>query len=792
MKMKIEKIVGWKAIVVLLEAIVILYSVLIFFRSNQTYYFEGSSLISKYGIFVEDFMDLYGDGFYLDSSLHADAEDLSEDQNELDLMTVESPAVDLKRGSYKVTINYLVGDGEETYTASADYNTWPVITERTGVKFAEDQTEVTYELRSSIGIKGYKVTANFEDAIFLFVHSIKIEETNDWKNVNLILVLLVIFLLDFIYLYYNRVPEQKKRSFRIWISAFGILILFSSMPLLSIYQKAGHDLLFHLYRIEGIKNALLDGQFPVRVPYSWLNGYGYAVSIFYGDSFLYFPAVLRIIGFTVQGAYKAYVLVINIATILVSYYCFDKIIKDRKIAFAGCTVYSLAPYRLLCTYLRCSVGEYTAMLFLPLVLYGLYRIYEETDKKVKWLPLVIGFSGLIQCHVISTLLATIFTALFCLARLKETFQWKNFKQLLIAVFAVIIIDFWFLVPFLDYFRFDYYSTELTALGNTNAQGTYPVKLFTLFPRGAGDAYSVAKGVGVTGEMSYPLGAAFGVVGVCYLFYLLSRKDIEKKDKIIKIGNCALIGGCIATFMACVWFPWDFIQEMFNGKFAMIVQNIQFPWRMLGTATLLFSVVFMCLIVKLRESDDKKIARVFGLSVIALFFISASYFYSDNEERRWSLYLQEEADIEKSDSNANAVMGGEYLLKGTDRDCWQDTDVWSEGKLSTLDYRREGGSSFVTCQNGGEAETYVDIPVFCYKGYRAKDVQTKEGFLIVSGEQNRIRVIIPAGYNGTIKIRFCEPWYWRVSELISVIGVIMIFICFKKNRDTRKREAVSNV
>ena len=106
-------------------------------------------------------MDLYGDVFYLDSSLHADAEDISEDQNELDLMTVESPAVDLKRGSYKVTINYLVGDGEEMYTASADYNTWPVITERTGVKFAEDQTEVTYELRSLIGIKGYKVTANF-------------------------------------------------------------------------------------------------------------------------------------------------------------------------------------------------------------------------------------------------------------------------------------------------------------------------------------------------------------------------------------------------------------------------------------------------------------------------------------------------------------------------------------------------------------------------------------------------------------------------------------------------------
>ena len=64
-------------------------------------------------------------------------------------------------------------------------------------------------------------------------------------------------------------------------------------------------------------------------------------------------------------------------------------------------------------------------------------------------------------------------------------------------------------------------------------------------------------------------------------------------------------------------------------------------------------------------------------------------------------------------------------------------------------------------------------------------ESKEELLIAPGEQNRIRVIIPAGYNGTIKIRFCEPWYWRISELISVIGVIMILICFKKNRDIKK-------
>ena len=185
-------------------------------------------------------MDLYGDGYYLDSNLHADAEDLSEGQNELDFMTVESPEVDLKRGSYKVTIDYLVGDGEETYTASSDYNTWPVIIQRTNVKLPEDQTEVTYELRSSIGVTGYKVTANFRDAIFLFVHSIKIEETNDWKNVNLGIVLFVILLLNLGYVFYKRVPEEEKRSFRIYLGIFGVLLFFSSLPVFSVYLKDGH------------------------------------------------------------------------------------------------------------------------------------------------------------------------------------------------------------------------------------------------------------------------------------------------------------------------------------------------------------------------------------------------------------------------------------------------------------------------------------------------------------------------------------------------------------------------
>lgn len=56
----------------------------------------------------------------------------------------------------------------------------------------------------------------------------------------------------------------------------------------------------------------------------------------------------------------------------------------------------MSMYRLTNIYVRAAVGEYTAMTFLPLVLYGLYRIYEKDQEMLEFadvLPLVFGVTG---------------------------------------------------------------------------------------------------------------------------------------------------------------------------------------------------------------------------------------------------------------------------------------------------------------------------------------------------------------------------------------------------------------
>lgn len=65
------------------------------------------------------------------------------------------------------------------------------------------------------------------------------------------------------------------------------MYLHSCYPLLNEYIIVGHDLAFHLNRIEGIKKGLLSGQFPVRIHPTHFGGYGYATPIMYPEMLLY-------------------------------------------------------------------------------------------------------------------------------------------------------------------------------------------------------------------------------------------------------------------------------------------------------------------------------------------------------------------------------------------------------------------------------------------------------------------------------------------------------------------------
>lgn len=215
----------------------------------------------------------------------------------------------------------------------------------------------------------------------------------------------------------------------------------------------GADWSFHLSRIEGIAQGLREGQFPVRVYSIAKDGYGYAPSLFYGELLLYFPAVLRLLGMSVQGAYHTYLLALQLLTAGIAFFSLRQIFRHNKTALVGSVLYMLSTYHLYKIYWLSAVGEYTAMAFLPLIPAALYELYGErplTRKRLRraCAELVAAFGMLLQVHLLSLEMAVLATAVFCLMRFRRTFSKAVFFTWLKAAVLTVLLNLWFLVPFL--------------------------------------------------------------------------------------------------------------------------------------------------------------------------------------------------------------------------------------------------------------------------------------------------------------------------------------------------------
>ena len=141
------------------------------------------------------------------------------------------------------------------------------------------------------------------------------------------------------------------------------------MPLFIQAFAQADDVCYHLLRIEGLKDGMLDGQFPVVIFPEALAGNGYLNSM-YPYLFLYIPAFLRLLGVSLALSYKTLIFLANIATVAVIYKVLKSMTPSRYACILGTALYILLPYRFTNIYARGALGETLALTFLPLIIGG--------------------------------------------------------------------------------------------------------------------------------------------------------------------------------------------------------------------------------------------------------------------------------------------------------------------------------------------------------------------------------------------------------------------------------------
>ncbi|MCR5032857.1 MAG: hypothetical protein K6A92_08340 [Lachnospiraceae bacterium] len=691
---------------------------------------------------------------------------------------------------YITTSNY--GNYGNTNMDVTDYNNLPTLK----AKRHQDVFSVYHR-----GIRPIYINAGigFCGEGYLRIYSVTLERIPNYTPFFFLLLLVLLFdyaLWESHQAWEDRTRMQKRLAFTGILSA----TIAASIPLMNDFLIGTGDLYFHLNRIEGIAEGLRAGQFPVIIQPNWWDDYGYSVSMFYPDFFLYFPASLVLLGYGLQTAYKCYIVAINLLTAGIAYYSFSRILRNRYAGIFGSFIFTTAIYRMETVYSRAAVGEFTGLAFTPLIYLGLYLLFFERNEYADhkyltrlttnkgWMLLTVGLCGLMQCHLLSCLMNGLFIILFCLVFIRHTFQKDIFRDLVRTVVVFLFLNIGTILPLFSMMRGDYkFKTAANFNRNIQESGSYLSQFFGVFINGV--RYDHTAFGTTADEIGQALGLA--LTGCVVLFWMLiyayGKKNLQETElkKVVRIGIFTSLFTAVSLLLASIFFPYDDLNTI-HKIFVTLSHNLQFPWRFLGLASMFASATGAVLVLLLRKKTGKEIAVAVGVGVIVLSTVSMSwhnYMLIDSDTAGTTnekLFHMQDYDY---DYLATYIGNTEYIPEQSDA---YDTprELYIGKDVTVSAYEKEYTNIELSVTNGSEQDSYVDVPMWYYPVYKARDQQTHDPFAVFSGMNGRIRILIPPLYSGNIRLTVCIPVLWRVAEGISLIAIagfiLLIWIANKKH------------
>jgi len=521
---------------------------------------------------------------------------------------------------------------------------------------------------------------------------------------------------------YKKIKDNKYKVLLIII-----VTVISTLPIIMHNLPYGGDINFHLKRIEAITENIKHGYIGYPIYFKYLNNYGYGSGLFYPDLFLYIPAFLNIFGISLFTSYKIFLVLIKLASLISIYFSIKSINKNEKSALIAVILYGFSSYCFIDMFERGALAETITIVFIPLVIRGIYEIIFGDNKK--YYILSFGMLGILFSHIISLYLITIFLILFTLFNIKFLNK-EKIKSIIKAIIVFILIGSHFLLPLIEQMLSNkfYYSIQ----ENVVTYNTVPILfLFFEFPY-----YTL---MGYTFKRWFPCG-----IGIIYL--LLCIKYIKNKEKYDRASKCFLISGIICLIFTTKYFWYiPFMKKIFSP--------IQFPYRIYILSTALFITCFT------RVMKNINIKKIF-LTCLLLFSLNLFYPF---------------CNIVTTKLLKDEIMNGEYLPVEYKKEN-NNGKILNNCKIkysinnnlkTTIEYKTE-------CD-----EIEVEIPIIYYKGYEVKINDEK---IKISKSENGLIKFKTNQKEGKISVFYKGTKLYNVTKYISITSALCIVI--KKVREKK--------
>lgn len=507
------------------------------------------------------------------------------------------------------------------------------------------------------------------------------------------------------------------------------------------------DLMYHMLRIEAVKDALLEGVFPVRIYDNFFNGYGYGSPLFYPDIFLLLPALLRILSIPPLIVWKIFALCLTAMVSLSSYFSIKYICRDREFSIAATFMLLLSQFYLADLVHRVGLSEYLSFIFVPILIAGIYDFFQYEGRKT-WL-MGIGLGGLLLSHTIMTFIGVMLTLLIFVRMLfvpRENhylLDRKRMQRLSVAAAGVVLCTAYFTFPMLE----QMFSGAFQYMTPWAKVGDYVQPFFTFFR--------------VTGYFSH---IAYVGIGIPVLILFIVCLFLKKPKN--KWAAFFFIGGSILFLLTTALFPWRSLDDT-------IFNMIQFPYRFYPYG-LLFLIVGITMILAKNFPQGAKnrsivLTIVIAGSVLGGIVQNTTIRSSEESKQIDAAYLNE---------NTGYVGAGEWLPQGLDTDVAGLTAskmVKVDGEITNQELRHEGKYYYFSTLEDGDI--YV-LPLMFYKGYEAwlyEEDGSKVRLMLDKSDNSLVRVYNTEGIEGKVRIEYDGSALQKISVFISLATVLGILL-----------------
>ncbi len=547
--------------------------------------------------------------------------------------------------------------------------------------------------------------------------------------------------------------QSKKDIIFNIILALVIALLFNGPYLTKDFLGIEHDTFFHLARIEGLADALKRGDFlPAIYPYK-NNGFGYASPLFYSDFFLYIPSLFYLLGLSLANSYKLCIFLFTFVSCFNMNQFLNKISKSKLAIIVGTLSYTFSNYHISDVYVRGALGEVSAMMFIPLLLNGIYELLYL--KSNKYYLLTLSLVGLILSHNISFLFGLCILLIFVLINLKNINK-QVFINLFKGCFIAFLLTCFYSLPMLEETFFQ--KMYLHYYGKHSSLESYTLSLSKFFLNKTIFGYGEKT---AEKAMLVNVGWYLSFIPLLYIF-------IKKKDKYI---TSLLIVGYIFLLLPSEIIPWQYLS---------IFRIIQFPWRLEIIAMSLLSVVVAYVIANINYS------KAFGIVSILFICIEGIYHLLPVYTRTFGITSKNTysdiIDGKLCDPYYSAtykrveLCGGDYLpLDSVDFRSYSNTIKTSDGLDTDIAYLKDGTTLTFTISDEYVNKRIV-LPITIYKGYKLY-LNDKE----VSIDRFNGLVSFNCLESGNYTLKYENTLLRNISIGISGVTLIGLFINASKKR-----------